>query len=368
MIGRIKGPEKSYCTLVDIALMKEAEEQSARPMTHPLRPSAAGECSRKLAHELMAYEGKAERISEERKPSVLRLLRLGHFIEEHAIDDLKKIEGFNIRFQQQVVEMFTLPSGKIIEGSTDCVLWSDKHKALLDVKSVGDRFDHSFNSKWDLLLANYARSRNAHQFDDTGFWVEDVTAFIKEIGSDDPLAKNLVQLNLYTCTDFLQKRGIDHGVVYRYQKNASKTMEIRFKPDFALFEATKQKFTAIETAVAEGNPEAVRKDYVLGNIGCAYCPYQKRCWPSAAKRDHFASLPPKQWATKLGQLERSKEVSDLFYQYEATEELVENRKRLEKELLIEMEGHGVEKIKAASGQVYEIKRLQKGLELRKGKE
>lgn len=363
----MKGPSKSYCTLVDEQIAKEYEAEKAAPPSFPLRPSAAGECGRKLALDLMAYNGDIKKKSEDRKPHIMRLLSLGHHVETHALEFLKKIPGFKVQFQQQVVDVLTLASGRTIAGAVDAVMWSEEHKALLDVKSVGDRFDQSFNSKWDMMMRQYDRMATMQRFDENAWYVEDPVAFIEEIG-EDPLVKNMVQINLYASSEFFQKRGIDHAVIYRYCKNNSKHMEIRFKPSPRLIAKTKDKFDRAEKAAAAKNPELMRKDYALGSTACAYCPYQADCWPGASKKEIYAGAPKKYWAAKIHELEKGKDLAELFAVYEQAEPIVSTRKAMEAKIIVEMEAHGCTKVKLDNGNVYETKQLSKEIVLRKGKE
>jgi CRISPR/Cas system-associated exonuclease Cas4 (RecB family) len=362
------GPPKSYISLIDEQLAAAYAAEVAGPVPYPLRPSAAGECARKLAYELAAHVGLSPRETEDRKPSVSRLLRLGTPIEDHVISYLKSIPGFTVRFQQQLVEFFTLESGRIIEGSTDVVMWSDTDRCLADVKSVGDRFDASYASKWERTLRDLASMKSAVQFDTDAFYVDDVEAFLKET-TDDTLKKNVWQINGYACTPFMQKRGINHASILRYCKNNSRMMEVRFRPSLALFRKTQERFQAIETAVLrDSDPTKVPKEAVLGSMACAYCPYQKRCWPTATKRDHFAGLPARRWAARTSELEKAAEVEALFSAYESAAASAAEQKKLEQELLLLLDAHSVNKVKLANGNVYETKQLKDELVLRKSKE
>jgi hypothetical protein len=385
--GPMKGPKQSYATMMDRAVLDEQALIESKGMAYPLRPSASGECARKLAYELAAYEGILPRIKEEWAPQLLRLFRLGHHIEEQVLNDLKKVPGTSVRFQQQMVEMFTLPSGRIIEGSTDAVMFNEDSRCLLDVKSVGDKFSSWRSSKWSEMVWQYDHMRSLTRFDGDArdekgshaWWTDDVLKLIDELG-EDTLVKNIIQLNLYACTDFLQKRGVDHVTVLRYQKNASKLMEVRFAPSMELFNRTKKKFTVIEEAVTEAKLLAteeeriahintrVSKGFILGSLACAYCPYRDRCWANAKRSDHFKNMPPKDWAVKVEQLEHADHVRDLLEKFSATDAAIAERKSLEQQLLVQLDGHGVEKVKLPSGEVFEIKRLSKSIELRRGKE
>ena len=361
----MNGPIQSYASMADAAIV---EKNSKQQKWFPLRPSSAGKCSRLLAYELMAYKGKGELVEEQRRPSVWRLLELGHYVEDQTIANLEKIPEFAVRFKQQLLDFFVLPSGQRVEGSTDAVMWSDKHRCVLDVKSVGDRFHSQFGTKWRGMLAGYSKMQHCVQFDTNSFYIENLPAFIKELGSEDSLYDNLLQVNSYCCTPFMQARDVDHGVVLRYNKNTSELSEIRFKPSMELFEALKAQFTAIEAAVEANNPDAAPKDFILGSVKCAYCPMQSHCWPKATKGEVFANSPKKNWATPVADLEKGEEIEVLLAERTKHESSKANMAKVDESILLLMDGHGVTKIKAKDGSVYDKVQLAKEVQLRRGKE
>lgn len=361
-MSNIPGP-KSYVTLLDEVVKNRAADQ---PNSSPIRPSNAGSCTRRIAYDYLAFLGKGERIEETRKPSVERLLKLGHFIEDHVVQDLKDIPDMGVRFQQQLVEMFTLPLGTTVEGSMDAVMWSSEVRGVLDVKSIGDRWHNHFNTKWDSLIDGYKKT--AKEFAYNSFYVDDLEAFLKKIGPDDSLYKNLIQLNLYCCTEFMQKRGVDHGAIIRYNKNNSALMEIRFKPSLAVFETTKLRLASVEAAGDTGDITLAPKERVLGQLDCAYCPYKDECWPSAGKRDFYKAGKPKDWATKVAEMEKAAEIADLFACREHAEAAAADLASIDSDLIQLLDGHGVHKVKLDSGEVFEVKVLKSGAELRRSKE
>lgn len=363
MPANIPGP-RSYVELLDEVMERRTAEGNARVST-PIRPSNAGACTRRIAHDYLAYLGKAEKIEETRKPSVERLLKLGHFIEEHLVDDLKEIPEMGVRFQQQLVEMFELPGGTRVEGSLDAFMWAEDVRGVLDVKSIGDRWHNHFNSKWDSLLSSYRPL--AAEFGANSFYVEDLAKFLKAIGSDDSLYKNLIQLNLYACTDFLQKRKVDHASIIRYNKNNSALMEIRFKPSMEVFESTRSRLAAVETAGAEGDATLAPKERVLGQLDCTYCPYKSKCWPAAKPKD-FYGKDGKRWATKIGQLEKAEELTELFNHRASAEAAAEDLALIDRHIIQLLDGHNIMKVKLDSGEVFEVKTLAKSVELRRSKE
>lgn len=361
----LKGPKQGYNTMMDNVLIERAKKQK---LYHPLRPSSAGYCARKLAHDLMAFEGKGPVIKEVRKPSVERLLGLGHYIEEQVIDELKGIPEIGVRFQQQVVDFFKLENGHNIEGSLDAFMWSEETRGVLDAKSMGDRWHSAFSSKWAGMMMGYSRMSTLEEFDENAWWAPDTDAFLEELGTEDSLFKNIVQVNGYACTPFLQARGVDHGSILRYNKNNSSLMEIRFAPSMTLFKKTEARYNSIVAAVAEGKPENVPKERVLGHIDCAYCPYKAICWPAAGNRDFYKNSVGKQWATRLQELERGADMEQAFLRLEELEKSAADLTTVKNEIILLIEGHGERKIKRPNGEVWEVKQLAKSAELRRGKE
>jgi hypothetical protein len=347
---KIPGPNKSYCTLIDEEIIRKDLESRNKTPYYPLRPSASGYCGRKLAYDLMGYHGYEPKVYEDKKPSVIRLLNLGHGIEYHALKFIEQIPGFHVRFKQQVVEMFRLDrDGTIIEGSTDAVLWSPEHKALLDVKSVGDRFDSAFSTKWNRFMDKYDSMESMKRFDENAWYIEDLPAFLIEIG-DDALVANVYQINLYLCTEFMRTRGLDHGVVYRYNKNNSTHMEIRFKPSMELFDVVRKKYNLIDQAVHDKDPERVPKDFVLGSQSCNFCVYKSRCW--GTQTAEFKSF--KQKADNINSIPDSENMKLLFSKFSAMESTTESKKSLEMDILRHMVNNNIQKIKLDNGVIYKV--------------
>jgi len=291
----IPGPERSYCALLDEALLRKQSE--AAPSAYfPLRPSSAGYCGRKLAFELAAHQGRIQPRPEVKKPNIIRLLDFGHSVEFHALRQFQAVTGIKQRFKQQVVSIFKLDSGRLIEGSTDVAFETGDSRGLVDVKSVGVRWSKAYQNTWDEMLAKYESMSTVIKFDDNAYYVHDLEAFLEEVG-EDALVANLAQLNLYLCSDFMQERGYDHGVIYRYAKNDSRHMEIRFRPSFTHKETIRQKFSAIEAAA---KPTDIPRGAVLGSMACAFCPWASECWPEIVntKHEYFDTLPKKTWPVR----------------------------------------------------------------------
>lgn len=357
----MKGPKKSYVTLMDEAIMAEAERAKQDKPYFPLRPSSAGKCTRRLAHETNEYLGNAPRIYEERKPNIQRLLNLGTPIESHLIRFLDKIPGYKMRFTQQTVEIFRLAAdGTIIEGSTDVVLWSEDHKCLADAKSVGDRFHSSFETKWKAMKNRYDGLVDrglCEKIDEHGWWVPDVVPFLAAL-QDDSLTDNIPQINLYLCSQFMKDRGVDHGSVLRYSKNNSECMEIRFAPSMELFEMCRQKFNIAYEAAKAVSPEQAPKDFVLGSQACAFCPYKVTCWPANdALKEYFKTWPQRTWPVDIHRVNNAA-LDSLFQDLLALEGSVGEKSVIEKKILKEMGSAGVGKVKLADGSIFEVKSLK----------
>jgi hypothetical protein len=366
----ILGPTKSLASLLDEETLKKAEADKEGHQFFPLRPSSAGYCGRKLAHDYAAYIGLKAKVHEDRKPNIIRLLSLGHSIEYHALQQLKLLPGYRLAFKQQVVSMFTFPSGKIMEGSVDACLWHDDPdmRAVMDIKSVGDRFSKSFGSAWDEEIESFSKMSSMTKIDDYGYYIEDPVAFIAEVG-ESPLVANIAQINMYLHSPFIQERGIKWGTVYRYLKNSSKHFEIRFKASPTLFNKVKAKYIAIESLVKTANDVyKIKQDHILGDKACSYCPYRPDCYPDATKKEIYASYPGKKWATRVSEMEGADELRQLFAPYIQASLIGKSATVIEKQIMVVMQEHSVDKIKLDDNTVYEIKYLKSGAELRRSKE
>jgi hypothetical protein len=357
----ILGPEVSYCELLDHEIMEKIAKDNWTAK-FPLRPSAAGYCSRRLAFDLAQFKGLVKYDKEAMEPHVWRLLNLGHSVEYSALKNLELLPGFSLRYKQQMVSIFRLDSlddqpGTLIEGAMDVVLWNEKYRALLDVKSAKDGFSAAFKTRWDETLDKFNQMKSLVKIGDSnnGWYADDVEAFIEELNGDF-LIDNLYQLNLYACSDFLRERGIDHAVVYKYCKNDSRHYEIRFKPSMALFEKTRQKFNKIQQTIHDTqDPLQVGRDSYLGSFRCAFCPYKKPCWGEAdALKAWFANFPKKAWPEALDDID-DPELPELFAAYEAAGEAAESQGDIETKICDILTAREITKVRLDNGHVYEVK-------------
>lgn len=360
---KIPGPEVGYTDLIDFAI--EETMASGKASTFPLRPSAAGYCSRRLGYDLMEFKGLAKYEKEKMEPNVYRLLNLGHSVEYSAIKNVELLKFLQIKYKQQAVTLFRLDmieQGKeepLIEGYVDLVLWSDDFKCVMDVKSAKDGWSNGYSTRWDETLAKLGSTRGVVSLSPTAFYVDNLEKFIEEY-NDPFLADNLIQLNMYCCSDFFRERGVDHGVILKYNKNDSRQYEIRFKPSLELFEKIKHKFNLVNRLVNEHKVEDIPRDAVLGSSRCAFCPYQKVCWEGEdARKAWYKTMPPKQWpkdTNRLGALGIVFE--DLFSQYRAVNNVEKDKANIEERILKVMAEHKINKIKLDNGEVYELKWLK----------
>jgi hypothetical protein len=354
---KILGPPIGYTDLLDLGTIEKIKEEAANK-GFPLRPSSAGSCGRKLAYELTEHLGKAKYEQPLMEPNTHRLLNLGHSVEYSALRNFEALAGFKQRYKQQVVSLFKLPKAgelpeRLVEGSMDVVLWSEEHKCVLDVKSTKDGWSVAYKSRWDDTLAKYSRMRSLVKLSDTAFYADDLQAFINELDGDF-VADNMLQLNLYACSDFLVERGITHAVIYKYNKNTSQHYEIRFRPSMKVLEATKDKFNRVYRAIGTGaGPEAVKQDASLGSMRCAFCPYSKQCWSEDSLKAWFKGMPKKDWPKDASYI--SKEMPKLFDMFEQAASADSIRAKYERDILTVLVEKGITKVRLSNGNIYECK-------------
>lgn len=357
---KVLGPEMGYTDLLDDAIIEKIKKESDE-VRNPLRPSSAGYCARRLAYELTEASGYEKYEKELRNPTTYRLLNLGHSIEYSALQNLKLLPGFQMRYKQQVVSCFKLEDledgrkGPLIEGSTDVVLWSDKYKCVLDVKSAKDGFSQAFKTRWDETLDKYNRMPSLVRIGEAAWYADNLEAFIADLHGDF-LVDNLYQLNLYACSQFLRERGVDHAVIYKYGKNDSRHFEIRFRPSMELFKAVEAKFNNIFKMVHSRQPEKVIKESFLGSARCAFCPYAKICWSEDTVKAWFRTLPKKEWPDQIKILGyQAQATSQMFIDFMKAEKADTTKQLLENQILRVLVENNIQKIKLDSGEIYEVK-------------
>jgi hypothetical protein len=364
--NKILGPEVGYTDLLDFHTSnKLAKESDAGRKYTPLRPSAAGKCTRELSYEYMEFRGKASYPKEGMKPSVHRLLNLGHSIEYNILNQFKEVEGFELKYAQQVLSFFPLNEKEWVEGSLDRCFYVGEHKAVIDIKSKGDKYSSWNKSRWDDDNEKLENLKSVERVTETMFWVDDLDAFIGEL--DDPfLASNFYQLNMYASAQFLQERGVNHAAIIQYNKNDSRIREIRFRPSATVYEATRSKFLLVSRTIdGGGSPEDVSRDYALGSIKCAFCSFKKECHPQGADalKAYFKTWPKKNWPEGS-----TPQLEELYEKYKEVTNSKKELERIEKLLAMQMIEDDIQKVEFNDGAIYEVKTLKgDGLVMRRTK-
>ena len=367
------GPSKGYTDMLDEATRAKLEKEKGAYQKTPIRPSSSGACARELYYDLMQFSGRATYETETIDPATSRLFALGHSVEWHVIRQLEQLEDFDIRYKQQILSFAYLDAkndkklAQWFEGSLDLVLWSEKHKCVLDVKSKKDRFSFSHKSAWDDTSEKLERLKSVQKISETAYWVEDLEAFLNEL-NDDFFAANFLQLNMYACSTFLRERGIDHAAILQYSKNDSRLREVRFKPSLKLYEKIIAKMQNVIRAVDEDNPDLAPKEFVLGTVKCAYCKFKKYCWEQDATKAFYKTLPAKEWPRDTDRMGAAgRDLEEMFDTFRAQNNEAPKADITERAILKTMMDKGVSKIRLDDGEVWIAKRLKDSVVLRRSK-
>lgn len=376
MSSEILGPGVGYVDLLAHVTEEKLQNDAATGKSFqktPIRPSAAGKCTRELFYELMEFHGRAKYPKEVLTPEVHRIFQLGHSVEYHVLKQFELLASvFEIRYKQQVLSFEFLKAVKDdklsqwLEGSLDVVFWSEKWKCVADVKSKKDKFSNFFKTDWDWTSSKLGDLTTVKKISDSAFWVDDLPSFLEEL-KDPFFAGNFLQLNLYANSQFLKERGVDHGAVLQYNKNDSRLREIRFRPSTALYEKTLNKFKTALVGVDAATVPA--RDYALGSVKCAFCSYKAECWEGMdAKQEFFNTLPAKDWPKRTSELGALGETLDSFLEdYEEFQSMEGDAKTTEERIVKAMVDANIRKIQGKSGRVYEAKKLKDGIVLRRSK-
>lgn len=282
-MNNLLGPETGYVDLflyqLQESLIKENENGNKYQRT-PIRPSSAGKCARELYFELMQYSGRAKFPTKPMEPEISLLLNLGHHIERHILENLRRhFTLAEVKYCQQVLHFDTIVAEndpkltQHLEGSMDLCFWSEKWKCVADVKSKGDNYDYRKRQmKWESDTQKLLQMSSVQTLSDRAFWVNNLDDFLLEL--QDPFFEaNFKQLNLYANSQFLKDRGIDHGAIIQYHKSKSKLREIRFRPSTTVYNATVDKFRNVIKAVDEAKPELAPMEYPPDSFKTRYCDF-----------------------------------------------------------------------------------------------
>jgi hypothetical protein len=361
------GPDVGYLDIVNEHFREKAIkafQEGTNFQKTPLRPSAAGNCTRELAYQLMEFHKFAKYEKEPTSPELDRIFKMGHSVESLMIRDMREAykELFEIKYTQQSLSFAFLKAtnnpdlSQWLEGSTDLVIIGKKYKCIADWKSKKDKFSSYRESAWSEFEDKLSRMRTVRQLTDTAFYMDDVEAFLNEL-RDPFLAANFLQLNLYALNPFIVERGIDHASVFQFNKNDSRIRELRFRPSQKLYDYVIYKMQAALDAADHKEPERAEREFPLGSIKCAFCDYRKTCWPSDDPlRLYFKTLPPKQWPTDTSRLGDAGEVlEELHSAYKLALLALEDVNKLEQEMINVTLETEKSKIRFADGEIYEVK-------------
>ncbi len=363
------GPDVGITDLLDYEITEklkaeQEERKGGKIKYHPLRPSSAGHCSRKLALELMEYRGKAFYGKPLLEPSVYRLFELGHSVEFAALRSFQLVKIFEQKYKQQSMSIFELERGapglekEIMEGSCDFVLFSKKWRCIGDVKSKKDGFSSYVRTKWDEELEKFSGFKSLTKISSTAFYATNLSNLIAELG-DDWLVDNLLQLNLYAMSPFMREREIDFAFLYRYNKNDSRHMELRFRPSGEVFDLVEAKFNRINKAVdTDQLPEAC--EFPIGSIRHAYCDCHLML-PYAATdpvRAFYQTCGSKVWPKDAKDLRRASELKSLYKGFKGCENYLKKREKAEAKIIEICTEEKISKVKFEDGHIYQIKLLK----------
>jgi hypothetical protein len=364
----IPGPQVGYTDLVDHCL----DDENQLFDLIPLRPSSAGKCSRALTYELLEFLKLGSFEKEVREPNVKRLLSLGHSIEYHAIKNLdliaKMSKDFKIRFKQQSIPLFKLEGNpsQLIEGSLDLAIMNSAtgEGCFMDVKSAKDKFHQAYKTYWDSNIAKFQGMSSLTSIggSDQAFYADDLKSFLNEL--DDPFfVDNFLQLNLYSTSEFAQLHNITHASIYRYNKNDSRHLEIRFKPSKEVAESIRIKFQEIYTNVQTNGLAAVdgmRCEFPIGNIKNAFCSCSRYAGEDSYSnlQAYFDTWPNRGTVTYYNKLPA--EIKAEADAYMNAVEITDNFDKAQLAIAEYMLANKFDKISLANNHIYEVKSYKTG--------
>jgi hypothetical protein len=343
--------------MLDKHLIDKATRESKEQRKYmPLRPSAAGKCAAELATEYAEYKGLKETNQEIISPELARIFSLGHSVEYHILRMFEEAGFLQVRYRQQTVRFLKLPEGKWLEGSIDMTFFMNGEGGIGDVKSKKDRHSSFGASGWHEAWEGYSKMKSTEVISDSLIWINDLPSFLEEL--KDPWIKpNFIQLNIYANTDFVKQSNINHAFVLQYNKNTSELRELRFRPSEEIYEQTKAKFLEVHNKVTASTTDTI--DSTLRELRCSPGSLCRYCWPDAAKRAYFETLPPKKWpkdTNRLGQ--EGQKLEELFAGYEELTAHQEHAGSIEQAILKIMVDKDETKVRLSNGNVYEAKFLK----------
>lgn len=363
---KILGPQTGITDILEYVTEEKIKQDAELAKTgekryNPLRPSAAGKCSRELALELLGYRGLKYYPKPLITPEVYRIFSLGHSVEYDILKHFKLLP-FEIRYKQQQLEMFRIKrkdkkaKPEFLEGSCDFVLWSDNCRGIGDIKSKKAKYSSYRNSSWEEDFEKYNAFASTEQISPTSLWIEDLEKFLVELG-EDFLADNFWQLNAYANSKFIKDRGIDFATLIYYNKATSQLYELRFKPNKVVYKQLEAKFNRISLMVDEEKvPDQC--DFTPGTIRYAFCGCHQMLEPGTEdpRKLWFSTFPPKAWPKPVKEL--PKEVQESLEEWVKIETATIAKQSLEDRIVAQLLKAKVKKVKMSQTDIFELKFLK----------
>jgi len=374
-IQNIPGPNEGYTDIIDNKL--NSEEPKA--LWFPLRPSSAGHCSRKLAYELADYFGLIKLERQKLEPTLKRIFSLGQYVEWHSIKFFEKVswdqKDFNVRYKQQSLPLFRLDAANaddlappLVEGSLDIAVMNKGSTSggFGDVKSAKDKFHKAFKTSWDWTTTKLSELKSLTPINGskTAFYADNLKEFLAEL--NDPFFEdNFRQLNTYCNSEFARLHGIDHGFIYRYNKNDSRHIEVRFRPSPEIYQEFIDKCNKVYKLVKNSGVDAIYDmgcDFTMGSAKAAFCDcrFYSGDNQDACRKAYFNTFPKKSWPTNVEKLERSEDIRRLFDEYISISTSIDKQGIIEDQIIDLLAEAKVQKIKLSERHVFEVKHLKTG--------
>lgn len=367
------GPEVGYTDLIDAVLDSRESTFNA----FPLRPSASNKCNKALIYDTRQYHKKELGLTgyprRAMAPEVKRLLSLGHSVEWHSIKNFELIsnatDDYKIKYKQQSIPLFKLPAigpikyPRVVEGSLDLAVMSRQGGGGFgDVKSAKDKWSQSFKTKWDETIADLHDMDSTESISESAVWVEHLPSFLNEL-KDMFFVDNFIQLNIYCTSQFAKDHSINHGFIYRYNKNDSRHLEVRFKPHDGLAADFENKVKHVYETALTISDEELREmpcTWSPGSIKYAFCDCHTYSGkdPAEALQAWFKTFPKKKWPTDEKKLDNK--TRELFKKFEEGLKQVEQHAKVEAELCDQLSKNKIQKVKLDNGRVYELKSFKTG--------
>lgn len=339
----------------------------------PLRPSAAGFCTRRLAYDTVNYRTPGSFPVEQNEARIKRLLSFGSSVEYHLIQQLNQIkekaDDFEIRYKQQALPLFFLKpvsneNPPLVEGSLDFAVKINGELIFCDAKSYGEKYSSYFKTKTAETYEKYNGFKSLEKLSENGWYAPDLKAFLKE--ANDPfLSDNFYQLNAYCNSEFAKQHDVRLGSILKYNKNDSGLYEIRFTPSQEMYDEVRAKFQKAYEAAVSGDPTSAPRDYSLGTARCAFCPFKSYCHSEDALKAFFKTFGEKKWPddllTSQGKPKKGLEaVAQYLEDFIKGEALSASQSATEERLIKEMLDKKLVKVRLGKDEIYELKHYKTG--------